>query len=151
MPKAVPSAEKSPPTDDEDGEHGDYGLTPSCEHYFGRFSDPDVEPNITGELGALNDLILPAYRGSRELEQDEVDRAFGQHAAIAIAAYPDGFRTDGYVNDLFHALIGELDLVSRDVTGSMVWSCTEYFAPNPGREAALLSGSRRRSSRGWPP
>jgi hypothetical protein len=126
-----------PAADDEDP---DFDATPGCKHHFGRY-DPDGTPGndeypkLTGYLSELDDLKLPTHDGSAEPSQPQLEAAFGEELELARAAYPDGFNQPGASISLYRAVITRLNVSELWITGSMVWSCCEYYAAHPEAEA----------------
>jgi hypothetical protein len=122
-----------PAENDEEGP--DFHTLPGCDHYVGRY-DPDGEPGneefrqLDGGFAFLEDLEFPPYQGEDDPTEQRLGAAFGEYVDVAAETYADGFHQPGYASDLMFAITKRLELVERVITGSMVWSCVEYYSPD---------------------
>jgi hypothetical protein len=135
-----------PAENDEEGP--DFHTLPGCDHYVGRY-DPDGGPGneefrqLDGGFAFLEDLEFPALRGGEEPTDDDLAAAFGEYLGVADATYADGFHDHGYARDLMFEMAERLHLVECVITGSMLWSCTEYYAPNAGKSLDEIERAAR--------
>jgi len=111
----------------------DFSILPGCEHYVGRYDSDgqpgsDEYPQLDGGFQFLENLGFPAYKGDDEPTEEALNEAFGQYVDVAIGTYADGLHESGYAPDLMFTMAKRLHLEDRTITGSMVWSMTEFYA-----------------------